>query len=79
MEQVRCCSGGSHRARLFVWAKRGSNGVQREYPVYVHAFPLQRVCLLNFFPPQASIGDYYDVITSPHDDSHHPTPPDNAG
>ena len=47
--------------------------------MYVHAFPFQRVCSLNFFPPLASIDDYYDVITSPHDDSHHPTPPDSVG
>ena len=47
--------------------------------MYALAFPLQRVCSLNFFSPQASIDDYYDVITSPHDDSHHPTPPDNVG
>ena len=61
--EVRCCSGSSHHARPFVWAKRGSNGVRRrEYPMYVHAFPPQRVCSLNFFPPQAS----------PRDDSHHP-------
>ena len=50
-----------------------------EYLMYALAFPLQRVCSLNFFSPQASIDDYYDVITSPHDDSHHPTPPDNVG
>ena len=37
--------------------------------MYVHAFPLQPVCLLNFFPPQAS----------PHDDSHYPTSPESVG
>ena len=30
-------------------------------------------------PRLASVNDgYYDVITSPHEDSHHPTPPDNV-
>jgi len=33
-----------------------------------------------FFPHLAPTNDdYYDVITSPHGDSHHPTPPDDVG
>ena len=48
MKEVLCFSGSSHHTHLF-FRPRDSNGIRRrEYSMYVHAFPLQCVCSLNF-------------------------------
>ena len=44
------------------------------------ALPFDVSAFWNCFLPLASVDDdNYDIITSPHGDSHHPTPPDNVG
>jgi guanosine-diphosphatase len=81
MEKIRYWSCRSHHPRISLWTEGDSNNAWRKTATCVSVSTL---CLdvsthWRFSTPLAlADDDYYDIITSPHGDSHHPTPPGNV-